>query len=167
MSQGTSIPTDTANTPTGDTPGQGQFVGDYLLYLLAAVSDVASAQFHAHVRKAGLRVPEWRVLACLVDEEGAMVTRLARLSLLEQSRLTKIIDQMAERGLVRRNPDPDDARRVRVFLTGDGRALAQRLVSDARDHEAQILSKLELADADAIKPTLRALLARMDDSEDR
>jgi len=54
-----------------------------------------------------------------------------------------------------------------VFLTGDGRALAQRLVSDARDHEAQILSKLELADADAIKPTLRALLARMDDSEDR
>ena len=35
---------------------EGGFVSDYLLYLLAAASDVASAQFHAQVRKAGLRV---------------------------------------------------------------------------------------------------------------
>ena len=45
----------------------GEFVPGYLLYLLAAASDAASAQFHAHVRTEGLRVPEWRVLACLND----------------------------------------------------------------------------------------------------
>ncbi|TNF57566.1 MAG: MarR family transcriptional regulator [Rhodobacteraceae bacterium] len=138
------------------------FVDEYLLYLLAAVSDRASAQFHARARKAGLRVPEWRVLACLTDEDGAMVTRLARLSLLEQSRLTRIIDQMAEKGLVLRRPDPEDARRVRVFLTPDGRALATRLVEDARRHEAGVLDLLPARDAAQLKPVLKALLARLD-----
>ena len=146
-----------------DTARVAPFVGDYLLYLLAAVSDEASAQFHAHARETGLRVPEWRVLACLYDEDGAMITRLARLSLLEQSRLTKIIDQMAERGLVRRTPDPADARRVRVFLTESGRAIATRLVSDARQHETRILARLTPADAAVIKPILKVLLGCLDE----
>ena len=141
-----------------DTP----FVSDYLLYLLAAVSDRASAQFHAHARAAGLRVPEWRVLACLTDEDGAMITRLAALSLLEQSRLTRIVDQMADRNLVTRRPDPKDARRVRVYLTVEGRALATRLVTDARAHEAGLLALLDPDDAQALKPLLKALLSRLD-----
>lgn len=142
------------------------FVDEYLLYLLAAVSDRASAQFHAHVRRQGLRVPEWRVLACLHGDDGAMITHLARIALFEQSRLTRIVDQMAERGLVRRHTDPDDRRRVRVCLTETGRELAARLVSDARRHEVQVLSDLPVGDAAAIKPMLKALLAHLD-PEDR
>ena len=90
-------------TSDEDTGQEGGFVSDYLLYLLAAASDVASAQFHAQVRKAGLRVPEWRVLACLSDTDGAMITQLARQALAEQSRLTRIIAQMEERGLLIRH----------------------------------------------------------------
>ncbi|MFY9210635.1 MAG: MarR family winged helix-turn-helix transcriptional regulator [Aestuariivita sp.] len=141
------------------------FVGDYLLYLLAAVSDRASGQFHDHVRLDGLRVPEWRVLACLSDEDGAMVTELARLSLLEQSRLTRIIDQMAAKGLVSRGADPADARRVRVFLTRHGRALATRLVDDAQAHEKGLLALLTEQEAAVLKPVLKALLARLEDDQ--
>lgn len=141
------------------------FVTSYLLYLLAAVSDRVSAEFHAHAREAGLRVPEWRVLACLADEDGAMVTRLARLSLMEQSRLTRIIDQMADRGLVSRRSDPEDGRRVRVFLTAAGRELALGLIADARAHEARILGALGGEDAARIKPILEALLAQLDAQE--
>ena len=79
-----------------------RFVSNYLLYLLAAASDAASAQFHERVREQGLRVPEWRVLACLVDNDGEMITRLAEFSLIEQSRLTRIIDQMDDKGWVTR-----------------------------------------------------------------
>ena len=138
------------------------FVDGYLLYLLAAVSHGASGQFHAHVRKQGLKVPEWRVLATLHDQDGAMVTTLARISLLEQSRLTKIIDRMESSSLVTRRPDPADARRVRVFLTDTGRKLAERLVKDARAHEAELLQRLPSADAQALKPVLQALLKRLE-----
>jgi DNA-binding MarR family transcriptional regulator len=139
----------------------GEFVPGYLLYLLAAASDAASAQFHAHVRTEGLRVPEWRVLACLNDRDGAMITRLARFALIEQSRLTKIIIQMGERGLIRRQGDPEDRRRVRVYLTDEGRALAQRLVADARAHEQKLLQILEGGDGARIKLALSSLIERL------
>ncbi|SDI36726.1 MarR family winged helix-turn-helix transcriptional regulator [Lutimaribacter saemankumensis] len=142
--------------------GEEGFVSNYLLYLLAAASEAASAQFHAEVRQKGLRVPEWRVLAWLHDRDGEMITRLARISLIEQSRLTKIIIQMEERGLVTRQGDAQDRRRVRVWLTNKGRTLAQGLVADARIHEAQVLSILEGGDGARLKPALSALLRELD-----
>ena len=152
-------------TGTAAESGDHQFVTSYLLYLLAAVSDRASAEFHAHARDSGLRVPEWRVLACLTDEDGAMVTRLARLSLMEQSRLTRIIDQMADRGLVTRRSDPQDRRRVRVFLTEAGGALARRLRVDAISHEQRILAALPVEDAQRLKPLLSLMLEQLDPAE--
>ena len=138
------------------------FVTDYLLYLLAAASEGASAQFHATVRSHDLRVPEWRVLACLYDRNGAMITHLARLALVEQSRLTKIIAQMEARGLLRRQNDPDDGRRVRVFMTSEGQNLVDHLVPMARAHEERLLAQLSTADARYLKPMLQALLNTLD-----
>ncbi|MCE8507789.1 MarR family transcriptional regulator [Ruegeria pomeroyi] len=138
------------------------FVSGYLLYLLAASSEEASAQFHDHIRAQGLRVPEWRVLACLVDNDAMMITRLAKLSLMEQSRMTRIVDQMDARGLVTRVADDKDKRRVRVRLTDAGRALAESLVTDARTHEARLLSALADTDAARIKGVLRTLLDVLD-----
>ena len=155
---------DAKAAPDQDANTSG-FVSDYLLYLLAAVSEAASAQFHAQVRKAGVRVPEWRVLACLYDEDGAMITHLAKIALAEQSRLTRIIVQMEERGLVRRGHDPSDGRRVRVWLTAEGRALATRLVADARRHEKGLLEMLKGQKGAALKPTLIAFLAALQANE--
>lgn len=139
------------------------FVSDYLLYLLAAASDGASAQFHNRVRKAGLRVPEWRVLACLHDRDGEMITQLAKIALVEQSRLTRIIVQMEERGLVVRQSDPNDGRRVRVFLTAAGQTLTQTLVPQACAHEAALMARLSPEDAARVKPILQALLETLED----
>ena len=147
--------------------GDPKFVADYLLYLLAAASDGASAQFHAKVRSQGLRVPEWRVLACLHDRDGAMITQLARIALVEQSRLTRIIVQMEERELLIRQSDPDDGRRARVFLTPLGRALTNQLVPQAQAHEQALLERLSHMggtefDAAELKPMLRALMKTLE-----
>ncbi len=138
------------------------FVSSYLLYLLAAASEGASAEFHAKVRDQGLRVPEWRVLAILVEQDGAMITRLAKFALMEQSRLTRIIDQMIDKGLVRRAPDEDDGRRVRIWLTAEGRRRAEALVDDARGHEADILSSLSPSEAERLKPALKSLIEALE-----
>ena len=138
------------------------FVPNYLLYLLAAASEAASARFHSHVRTRGLRVPEWRVMACLTDTDGSMVTELARYAMIEQSRLTKIIIQMDARGLVSRRSDPKDGRRVRVFLTPQGRTLADELVADARAHELELLKSFQGGDGTEIKDTLRALIRHLE-----
>ena len=137
------------------------FVSSYLLYLLAASSDAASAQFHMIVRDKGLRVPEWRVIACLYDQDGLMTTKLADYALMEQSRLTRILDQMDQKGWVERRIDPEDRRRVRVHLTDTGKGLAKSLVEDAKIHEQKLLGILKDTDAARLKPALLALLAHL------
>ena len=147
-----------SDLPPASGPGT-PFVSDYLLYLLAAASHRASGQFHEQVRAAGLKVAEWRVLACLTEEDGQMITRLAKFALFEQSRLTRITEKMEDKGLVRRGPDDRDGRRVRVFLTQDGRAIAERLVAQARVHEAALLDGVA---GPELKQALKGLIAYLD-----
>ncbi|MEO0389778.1 MAG: MarR family transcriptional regulator [Pseudomonadota bacterium] len=140
------------------------FVDGYLLYLLAAASERASRQFHAQIRKRGVRVPDWRVLATLVDRDGMILTELAVIALLEQSRMTRVIDQMETRGLVRRQTDEADRRRVNISLTEPGRALARDLVAEARAHEFRVLSALTGTDAARIKPVLQTMLRTLNET---
>lgn len=145
------------DNPEKDAP----FVPSYLLYLLAASSEEASEQFHKVVRSKGLRVPEWRVMASLYDQDGLMTTKLAFYALAEQSRLTRIIDQMDAKGLVERRAGQDDRRKVTVHLTPKGRALAEELVGEARAHEEILLAVLQDTDAARLKPALQALLTTL------
>lgn len=147
--------------PPASPSQEAPFLGDYLLFLLAASSAAASAGFHAVVRAHGLRVPEWRALACLHDRDGQMVTRLAALALMEQSAMTRVIERMEERGLVLRRGDARDRRRVRVHLAPAGRALARDLVARARRHEAEVLALLPAEQRPLLKPMLAGLLAAL------
>ena len=170
MSDGTeTAPTDGLSTegataPSDSTFGKAPFLSDYLLFLLAAASASASAGFHAIAREHGLRVPEWRVLACLHDRDGQMVTRLAALALMEQSAMTRVVERMEERGLVTRQSDARDRRRVRVFLAPAGRALLVPLLKRAREQEAQVLACLPPPQRQALKPMLASLLDALPDN---
>lgn len=158
---GASKPKNNSNISNASNSG---FVSSYLLYLLAAASEAASKQFHARVREMGLRVPEWRVIACLHDQDGLMVTQLAHFALMEQSRISRIIDQMETRGLVERHNDEGDGRRVRIYLTGEGQAIGAELVTAAKAHEKQLLKSLPKEDAAHLKPALIALLKSLEGS---
>ena len=136
-----------------------RFVDDYLLYQLASVSSGASAAFYRVVRAHGLKPPEWRVLGSLDGDEGATITGLADLSFMEQSRMTRLIERMEAKGLVRRVADPGDRRRVRVFYTDQGRTMARTLIAEAKAHEARVL---DLVPADEAAQ-LKLLLARLND----
>lgn len=147
--------------PANDAGSDARFLEDYLLFLLAAASTSASAGFHAIVRRHGLRVPEWRVLACLHDQDGQMITRLAALALMEQSAMTRVIERMEERALVIRRSDRRDRRRVRVYLAPAGQATLKPLLTLAREQEAQVLSCLPPEQRAALKPMLASLLAAL------
>ncbi len=140
-----------------DGPG---FVDDYLLYLLARASHQVSRQFHRQVKTAGLSVPEWRVLVTLNDGDGRTVGELAAFTLLEQPTLTKVLNRMARDGLITREADATDARRVRIYSTAAGRARVAGPMQAAKSHERQVLKGYGADEARALKDALKTLIAR-------
>ncbi|REF00876.1 DNA-binding MarR family transcriptional regulator [Thermomonospora umbrina] len=74
-------------------------------------------------REFGLTPQQGQLLCVLMGRPYGM-GELGGLLGLAKSSLTGLVDRTARRGLVRREPDPQDARAVRVALTEEGGALA-------------------------------------------
>jgi len=138
-------------------PPEG-FVPNYLAYLLARASVVVSGEFHARLKDWNLSVPEWRVLACLMDVEGLSVGELAAMALMKQPRLTKVLDRMEAEGLVERRGTAADRRRTPIHLTPKGRATVKPVLRAARTHEATLLKQFTDDERAVIKHALDLLI---------
>ena len=74
----------------------------------------------------GVRTTEHEVLANLLSEPGMSQQTLAARCFSAKSHISGLVGQLEERGLVRRDADPADARAKRLSLTRSGDALARR-----------------------------------------
>src|SRR4051812_7815635 len=101
------------------------------------------------------------VLATLRDLGPQRITALAESEAIAQPTVTTLVGRLERDGLVRRAPDPDDARAVRVHLTGEGRErLAHMRAARAEALEARLaaLSGDERAALAAALPALDKLI---------
>lgn len=124
-------------------------------------------QVEAQMRKDhGLTMPRYDVLAQLDLAGGRLgLTELGAAVVLSPSGLSKLLDRMEESGLIRREPDPRDARSVFALITPRGRAsirkareshhaFLQAAFGDALDSSdvADITRIMSLIDGRASKP---------------
>ena len=144
------------DAPTLDQP----FVDDYLPALLGQAAQLIQGEFHRVVREHGFMVSEWRVLATLADGAEMTTGRLAEVSLTKGPTATRLLDRMEARGQVQRLPDTADRRITRVRITPGGQRTVSALIALAREHENRVLAPFGLAQAEALKATLRGLIER-------
>jgi DNA-binding MarR family transcriptional regulator len=86
-----------------------------------------------------LSISQFRVLALLQDDAAHRLTTLSERLLLSKSTITRVVDELEQRGWVRRIPDPDDRRAQRVGLTRKGSSqLARAAVAHGRYLELRL-----------------------------
>jgi len=144
------------------TYGRYRFPDDYLPYLVARASHVILREFHALLRARRMRVAEWRVLATLSAGGAYTVGALARAALLEQPTLSKLLDRLERRRLVRRMAGGMDLRQSLIELTPRGRARIRPVVAQARRHESRVLQRFRAKDVQTLRRLLKAVTARLD-----
>ncbi|MEM7142861.1 MAG: MarR family transcriptional regulator [Actinomycetota bacterium] len=97
----------------------------------------------------GMSFGDYTLLATL-HREGAPhalpVSRLAELVLRPMGSITQVVDRLERAGLVRRQLDPSDRRRVLIELTGDGLDLAVRGDDAYRVSRERVLEAMSEAD---------------------
>ena len=144
--------------PNAMTSAPG-FVDDYLAYLLARASHLISSEFHAVVEARGLSLMEWRVMASLSGKTALSVGELANIVLAKQPTVTKLVGRMEEAGWVTRMDAPHDKRQSLVRLTAAGRSKVKPLLTQARAHEAQVMTDIGMTNAEQLKQVLERLIA--------
>ena len=89
--------------------------------------------------------------------EPVRMGELAELLGIVRRSATSVVDELAERGLVERRPDPVDRRGVAVVVTPSGRALLGRMKKRRRAAAADILGRLSPEQIVQLRELLRAL----------
>lgn len=134
------------------------FVDDYLLALLAQASQIISSEFHDIVQKNGLTITEWRVLSILSSTGIISVGDLARVSTSKQPTVTRVVDKLVTAGYVRRIEHQSDRRVTLVKITPAGRTLITGLIDKAKEHEKDVIRRLQPLDVGRLKESLRSII---------
>ena len=134
----------------------------YLPYLLNRAGARLAAAFEKDVRPLGASLQTWRVLAALRERDGRRMGDLSQTTAIEVSTLTRLVDGMERRRLVKRQRDPADARVVLLHIAPAGRRLTARLLPIAGRYERVVLAGFSAREAEALRAALRRLYANMD-----
>jgi DNA-binding MarR family transcriptional regulator len=110
-----------------------------LAYLLSRAERGVNRELAAGLATGGVTVEQWRILQALADGRGHSMGDLAQAALMPHPTLTKAVDRLVERSLVYRGQDPDDRRKVVVFLADRGRDLLAKLDGELAEHQRKVI----------------------------
>lgn len=130
--------------------------------LSRAALAVESRLAHTFARH-GLDAPSFDVLATLLRSGAPYRTtpaKLAREAMISTSAVAQRLNRLERRGLIRRQPNPDDGRGTLVALTDTGRELIEAALPDHLATERAILETLSTTE----QKQLALLLRRIDDA---
>ena len=109
------------------------------------------------LRQLDLTYIHFRVLQYLYEKDGQKSGEIATAIVVRQPVLSRVIDQMEERALVRRRPDPEDSRRMRVYLTDHGRARFREAWPPAHDLLETALKGFKASEHEALRRLLKKM----------
>lgn len=132
-------------------------MADTLGFLIGDLSRLLRRRFDVRARTIGVTRPQWRMLTTLARNEGANQGRLAELLDVEPITLCRMVDRLAEAGLVERRPDPADRRAWRIFLTD----AAQPILDELRTHGDALIAEATAGISADEQAQLSALLIRL------
>lgn len=133
----------------------------FLMHLI--VSEVET-EVNKHARAYGLKIEGVRVLFRLLAKDHLSVNELARLTGIETSTLSRLLDRMSAKGLLKRARDGIDKRSVQVSLTAKGRKLAQQhRPVYYKDYDKVLLAGFDAAEGTAFRAALRRMLDNLRD----
>ncbi|MFF3763717.1 MarR family winged helix-turn-helix transcriptional regulator [Streptomyces sp. NPDC001922] len=108
---------------------------DRAFYGLVWAGTVLTERVDRALMKAHDLPVSWFEVMLWLSSQGAPVSAsaLGNSTMLSRSQVSRVLDALQERGLVRRTPSARDARSVEVALTEEGRLLFERADATRRD----------------------------------
>ena len=105
---------------------------------LLKAREAAMARFRPMLRRHGLTEQQWRVIRALADYRKIDAGELAQRSFLLAPSLTRILQYLEGRNIVKRSSDRNDQRRSTLVLSAKGQRLFAAVAPDSEALYAQI-----------------------------
>jgi DNA-binding MarR family transcriptional regulator len=104
----------------------------------------------------------WAVLRLIRDDPAATATDLCRNLQHDSGAFTRLLDQLEERGLLRRERGDADRRTVRLFLTAGGRRVVESMLPIVVERLNHLLADFSAAEVATLTRLLLRLIERLE-----
>lgn len=119
-------------------------------------------EFSRRIERHGVGFGHWPFLRVLWESDGLTQRELATRTGMSAPTALAVLDALERKGLVRREPDPHDRRKINVSLTSKGRKVYPKVVPEVRAVNLRAMRGLDAGEREQLKALLRHLRANMD-----
>jgi DNA-binding MarR family transcriptional regulator len=133
-------------------------------HLIRRTHQIAVALFMEEAASFGLTPVQFAILNALIDEPGQDQVSLAARVAFDAATSGSVIGRLESKGWVRREPDAQDRRRKRLWITPEGRAIALKMRRAAGNTQQRLLAPLDEREREQMAALLTKLVAGHQDS---
>jgi MarR family transcriptional regulator, organic hydroperoxide resistance regulator len=130
---------------------------DHLFFYFSQILARRTRAINTRLRPYGLDYPRWRVLAVLNEHSGATMGRLADLTSVDRTTLTRTLGLLENAGLVVRRERKNDRRSVAISLTANGRRMFTRILPLTLAETDRALTRFSAEEIGVLRDWLRRM----------
>ena len=131
---------------------------DYLPHALSRLLNSLNLRLMDVLRPLKMTTQQYRVMQVLLVHQVASIGAISRDAVIEQSVVSRVVDQLEKRGFVTRRRRPSNARIVEVSLTPFGLSVLRSINPHAQEIVAQAVGVLSSRDRQTLFRLLSAVL---------
>jgi DNA-binding MarR family transcriptional regulator len=145
---------------------RGFELDSHVFYLFTRIFGRRNRDLAEKLKPFRITVPKWRVLAVLSERPGITMNRLAELTTVDRTTLTRTLDRMVHDGLVDRRGDVSDRRSVLLHLTARGQDAFRLVLPSVVEQNERAVAGLSGAELTALRDTLHRMVRNLDPLDD-
>jgi DNA-binding MarR family transcriptional regulator len=104
----------------------------------------------------------WAVLCAVGFDGQSTPSALSSFIGIDRAAVTRHVDRVVEMGLLSRETDPDDRRRIQLALTPRGQRLSRKLAAASKATNEKFTKGLRPAEVRALREAIRTMLSNND-----
>ncbi len=126
-----------------------------IVYLLAKAYQRAHAIAKKRLAAYGLTPVQQLVLAALDEEDGISSGDLGKKVSMDPATLSSLLERLSEASWIVKEPDQDDKRFLRIYMTEQARNLMEKITEERHKTNEEVLQKLSLEERVLLKRLLK------------
>ena len=130
---------------------------DTIGFLLWDANRAMNREFSDRIARQGVSLGLWPFLRALWDGDGITQRELSEKVRMKGPTTVAALNKLEDRGLVRREGDKKDARKINVFLTPDGRKVYRKVIPEVDAVNTQCLTDLSAEEQSEFKNMIRRI----------
>jgi len=136
-------------------------VEDHLFYLVGQIFAKREQAMVRRLRPLKMTYNAMRALLVLLEWDGCTLGELTDITVIERTTLSRTIESLKRRQIVRCVPRPSDRRHVEVYITDKGRRLIDGILPMLIEQNREAVAGLDTDEVQRLRALLRVVIANL------